>query len=72
MRPIAAVLGLIIAVPMVFVVALTQVNGLQDQAKGLVPDAIDPIMGVTTFLVLLLVIPILIGAIMGVFHLIDR
>jgi len=51
---IAAVIGLIIALPMAFVVALPQVNGLQDTAKGLVPSAIDPVFGASTFIVLLL------------------
>ena len=51
---VASVLGLIIAVPMAFVVVLSQVNGLQDTAKGLVPSSIDPVFGTTTFVILLL------------------
>tara|TARA_R110000772_G_scaffold114144_2_gene218544 strand:+ start:642 stop:863 length:222 start_codon:yes stop_codon:yes gene_type:complete len=51
---VASILGLIIAVPMAFVVVLSQVNGLQDTAKGLVPTSIDPVFGATTFVILLL------------------
>ena len=51
---VASILGLIIAVPMAFVVVLSQVNGLQDSAKGLVPSSIDPVFGATTFVILLL------------------
>ena len=51
---VASILGLIIAVPMAFVVVLSQVNGLQDSAKGLVPTSIDPVFGATTFVILLL------------------
>jgi hypothetical protein len=51
---VASVLGMIIAVPMAFVVVLSQVNGLQDTAKGLVPSTVDPVFGATTFVVLLL------------------
>jgi len=36
------------------VVVLSQVNGLQDSAKGLVPTSIDPVFGATTFVILLL------------------
>ncbi len=55
---VATVIGLLVALPMAFIVVLTQVNTLQDTAKGLVPTSIDPVFGTATFLVLLLVITI--------------
>ncbi len=51
---IASILALVIALPLAFIVVLTQTNTLQDTSKGLVPAAIDPIFGATTFVVLLL------------------
>ena len=53
---IAAIIGLVMAVPLAFVVIMTQVNTLQDTAKGVVPAAVDPIFGPTTFIILLLTI----------------
>ena len=58
---IATVLGMVLALPLAFVVVLTQVNGLQDTSKGLVPTAIDPVFGMSTFAILLLVIMIGVG-----------
>ncbi len=53
---VATVVALLMAVPMAFIVVLTQVNGLQDTARGLVPTGLDPVFGTTTFIVLLLVL----------------
>lgn len=50
----ATVIALLMAVPMAFIVVLTQVNTLQDTARGLVPTSLDPVFGTTTFLILLL------------------
>lgn len=54
----ATVVALLVAVPMAFIVVLTQVNSLQDTARGLVPAALDPVFGTTTFLILLLSVTI--------------
>lgn len=61
----AALIALILALPLTFAVVLTQVNSLQDTSKGLVPAAIDPVFGTTTFIVLLLCIFIGVGLIMA-------
>ena len=59
----AALLGLLIAVPMVFVVALTQVNGLQDTTKGLVPSTLEPLYGTITVAVLIIAVVVVFGLI---------
>jgi hypothetical protein len=64
MQPAAAVIGLIFAVPLVFVVALTSVNSLQDTSKGILPATIDPVFGTATFIILLLTVPISVGALL--------
>lgn len=51
---IASMIGLIVALPMAFIIVMTQVNGLQNTARGLVPAAIDPVFGPVTWLVLIL------------------
>ena len=51
---VATVIALLFAVPMAFIVVLTQVNALQDTARGLVPVALDPTFGWVTFAILLL------------------
>jgi len=54
MLQVATALGLLMALPMAFVIVLTQVNGLQDTARSVVPTAIDPVFGTTTFIILIL------------------
>ncbi len=56
---VASLIGLFVALPMAFVVVMTQVNGLQNTARGLVPTAIDPVFGPATWLIL--IISLLIG-----------
>lgn len=51
---VATVIGLLMALPMAFIVVKTQVDGLQTTAAGLVPTAMDPIFGTATFLILIL------------------
>ncbi|KKM08082.1 hypothetical protein LCGC14_1727480 [marine sediment metagenome] len=70
MKPVAAVLGLIVAVPAAFVVVMTQVNTLQDTSKGIVPSALDGVMGTSTLFMLLLSLIIVFGLIMAVFSLV--
>ena len=73
MSTFAALLGLVMAIPMVFVVALTQTNALQNTARTLaLPGPIDSIFGPVTFIVLLLTIPIILGIIFAVFGLMAR
>lgn len=61
----ATVIALLLAVPMAFIVVLTQVNSLQDTARGLVPTALDPVFGTTTFLILLLCIAMVAFLVIG-------
>ncbi len=70
MKPVATILGLVLAVPAVFVVAMTQVNTLQDTSKGILPSALDGIFGTSTFLVLLLTVVIGVGLIVAAFSLV--
>ena len=73
MSAFAAMLGLIIAVPMVFVVAMTQVSSLQNTARTLaLPGPIDSVFGPVTFIILLLTVPIIIGVIFAVMGLMGR
>lgn len=51
---VASLIGLIVALPMAFIVVMTQANGLQNTARGLVPTAIDPVFGPVTWLILII------------------
>jgi len=62
---IATVIALLMALPMAFIVVLTQVNGLQNTARGLVPTALDPVFGTTTFLILLVCIALVAFLVIG-------
>ena len=55
---LASLIGLIVALPLSFVVVMTQVNGLQNTARGLVPAAIDPLFGPATWLILIITLVI--------------
>ena len=55
---VASLIGLLVALPMAFIVVMTQANGLQNTARGLVPAAIDPVFGPVTWLILILTLVI--------------
>ena len=51
---VATVIGLLMALPMAFIVVYTQVDALQTTAKTVIPAGMDPIFGTPTIIILIL------------------